>query len=184
MQPETGDRCWDLINGDWVWEWRETRTAARSQLKEQEGGRLENAEEISRVRRRMLKKSADWRMLKSQQRRRRGNKECTPTCPQTLQCDSEMQSLLFSFQQTGGNHCVAHFHFSRISTRKGQPLLLSVSQRGGREREKNGEELRQEVTPGLGDTSNSNSQMGILLLWILLELASSRVYMEINKEYT
>lgn len=46
MQPETGDTCWDLTNGDWVWEWREPRTAARSQLKEQDGSRLENAEGI------------------------------------------------------------------------------------------------------------------------------------------
>lgn len=46
MQPEIGDTCWDLTNGDWVWERREPRTAARSQLKEQDGGRLENAEGI------------------------------------------------------------------------------------------------------------------------------------------
>lgn len=50
---------------------------------------------------------------------------------------------------------------------KGNPYC-SVSQRGGREREKTREELGQEVTPGLGYTRNLNSQMGILLSWILL----------------
>lgn len=62
-----------------VWEWRETRTAARSQLKEQDGGRLENAEErVSRV---------------------RGNKECMRACPLTLQSASESKAFYSSFSK-------------------------------------------------------------------------------------
>lgn len=41
-----------------------------------------------------------------------------------------------------------------------------------------------EGTAGLGDTSDLNSQMGILLSWICLPLksASSKVYMQISEE--